>query len=169
MLSTEAPLAQCIESSESGGVSVLTEGAVLVAAEHIVGEAAHPGEDTWVVANAGLIFLEGDVTRVVQRVLDMPMVSDRGGGKACRCGGIGHIVCDLGGAAPKAGLGVTMVDIAGDADDSLDQRLPLGSDNIAGRTEYVGRPGFMPVAPRGDISVTAGGVPGDAGGFDILQ
>jgi len=169
MLSTEAPLGQGIESGESCGVSVLTAGAGLVTSEHIVGEAAHPGEDPWVVTDAGLIFLEGDVTRIMQRVLDVPVVLDCGSGKACRCGRVGHIVCDLGGAAPQAGLGITMQDIAGDSDDRLDQRLPLGSGHGAGRAEDVGCPGFMPVASSGDLSVTAGGVPGGAGGFDILQ
>lgn len=121
------------------------------------------------MTDAGLIFLEGDVTRVMQCVLDVPMASDCGGGKACRCGRVGHIICDFGGAAPQAGLGITMQDITGDAGDGLDQRLPLGSGNGAGRVEDVGCPGFMAVASSGDLSVTAGCVPGGAGGCDILQ
>ena len=40
MHSTEAPVGQGLESSESGGVSGLTEGAGSVTAQHIVGEAA---------------------------------------------------------------------------------------------------------------------------------
>jgi hypothetical protein len=74
------------------------------------------------------------------------VVPDCGGGEARRYGGIGHVVCDLGGAAPQAGLGISMEDLAGDADDRLDERFPLGSGNGAGRTEYVGRPGFVSVA-----------------------
>ena len=53
------------------------------------------------------------------------MVPDCGGGEARRYGRIGHVVCDLGGAAPEAGLGISMQDLAGDADDRFDQRLPL--------------------------------------------
>jgi hypothetical protein len=169
MLSTEAPLGQGIESGESCGVSVLTAGAGLVTAEHIVGEAAHPGEDPWVMTDAGLIFLESDVTRVVQRVLDVPVVSDCGGGEAGRYGGIGHVVSDLGGAAPQAGPGISMQDLAGDADDRFDERFPLGSGNGAGGAEYVGGPGFLSAAPRGDRGVAADGPPGSAGGFDFLQ
>src|SRR5271166_4282099 len=51
-LSTVAPLEQGIEATQSGGVSVLAEGADLVAAQNVVAEAAQPGEDTRVVANA---------------------------------------------------------------------------------------------------------------------
>jgi hypothetical protein len=45
-----------------------------------VGEAAQPCEDTRVATDAGLIFLESDVTSVVQRVLDIPVVPDCGDG-----------------------------------------------------------------------------------------
>ena len=44
---------------------------------------------------------------------------------ARRYGGIGHIVGDLGGAAPEPGPGIAMQDIAGDTDDDLDQWPPL--------------------------------------------
>ena len=70
------------------------------------------------MTDTGLIFLEGDIASVVQAVLDVPMAADCGGGAACRYGGIGHIVGDLGGAAPEAGLGISMQNIAGDADDN---------------------------------------------------
>ena len=85
-----------------------------------------------------MIFLESDVTSVVQRVFDVPVVPDCGGGEARRYGGIGDVVCDLGGAAPEAGLGITMQDLAGDADDRFDERFPLGCGNGAGRAEDVG-------------------------------
>jgi hypothetical protein len=49
-----------------------------------------------------------------------------------------------------------MQDIAGDADDTLDQGLPLGAGDSAGRAEDLGRPDFMPIAPGGDS-------------FDLLQ
>ena len=121
------------------------------------------------MTDTGLILLESDIAGVVQAVLDVPMASDCGGGMACRYGGIGHIVGDLGGAAPEAGLGISMQDIAGDADDDLDQWLPLGSSNRGGGAEYLGGPGFMSAAPGGDLGVAAGGVAGGADGFDILQ
>ena len=99
----------------------------------------------------------------------MPMAPDRGCGMACGNGGIGHVVGDLGGAAPEAGLGIAMQDIAGDADDDLDERLPLGSGDRSGGAEYLGRPGFMPAASGGDLGVAAGGIAGGADGFDVLQ
>jgi len=105
----------------------------------------------------------------MQRVLDVPVVPDCGGGEARRYGGIGRVVSDLGGATPQAGLGISMQDLAGDADDRFDERLPLGSGNGADRAEYVGRPGFVSVAPGGDRGVAADGPLGSAGGFDFLQ
>jgi hypothetical protein len=62
-----------------------------------------------------------------------------------------------------------MQDTSGDANDGLDQGLPLGSGNGAYGAEYVGGPGFMPAVPRGDGGVAAGGPAGSAGGLDFLQ
>src|SRR4029077_4744861 len=100
-LLTEAPLGQSIKPRQSGGVSVLTEGADFIPAQPVVSEAAQPGEDTGVVTYAGLIFLKGDIAGVVQRVLDVPVVSNRDGRGACRDAEIGHIICNLGCAGPQ--------------------------------------------------------------------
>jgi hypothetical protein len=62
-----------------------------------------------------------------------------------------------------------MQDTSGDANDGLDQELPLGSGNGACGAEYVGGPGFMPAVPGGDGGVAAGRSAGSAGGLDILQ
>jgi hypothetical protein len=62
-----------------------------------------------------------------------------------------------------------MQDTSGDANDGLDQRLPLGSGNGACGAEYVGGPGFMPAMPRGGGGVAAGGPTESAGSLDILQ
>ena len=62
-----------------------------------------------------------------------------------------------------------MQDTSGDANDGLDQELPLGSGNGACGAEYVGGSGFMPAVPGGDDGVAAGGSAGSAGGLDILQ
>ena len=118
------------------------------------------------MTDSGLILLESDGTGVVQCVLDGPVVPDC---EARRYGGIGHVVCDLGGAAPEAGLGISMQDLAGDADDRFDERFPLGCGNRAGRAEDVGRPGFVSVAPGADRGVAADGPLGSACGFDFLQ
>src|ERR1019366_5443855 len=85
-LSTDAPLGHGIEPGESGGVSVLAERSGLIAAQDLVAEAAYPGEASWVVTDAGLVLLEGDVAGVVQLVLDVPMASDGGCRVACRYG-----------------------------------------------------------------------------------
>ena len=87
------------------------------------------------MTDAGLIFLEGDIACVVQAVLDVPMASDCGSGMACRYGSIGHIVCDLGSSAPEAGAGISVQDIASEADDDINQRLPLGSSDGCGGIE----------------------------------
>ena len=105
----------------------------------------------------------------MQLVLDMPMASDSSVGTARRCRVIGQIISDLGRAAPQSGLGIAMQHIAGDANDMLDQGLPLGRGNGAGRAEYLGGPGFMPIAPFGDRRVAAGGTPRSAESFDLLQ
>ena len=121
------------------------------------------------MANARLILLKGDVADVVQRVLDMPVTSDCGGSQACRGGRIGHVVCHLGGAAPKPCLGISMQDTSGDANDGLDQVLPLGCGDNACSAEYVGGSGFMPAVTGGDGGIAARGPAGSAGGLDILQ
>jgi hypothetical protein len=64
-LSTDAPLGCCIESAERGGVSVLAERSGLIAAQYVVAEAADPGEHTWVMTDARLILLEGNVAGVM--------------------------------------------------------------------------------------------------------
>ena len=121
------------------------------------------------MTDTGLILLERNIAGVVQAVLDVPVASDCGGGMARRYGGIGHIVGNLGGAAPEAGLGISMQDIAGDADNGLDQWFPLGPSDCGVGAEYFGSPGFVSAAPGGDLGVAAGGVAGSADGFDILQ
>ena len=62
-----------------------------------------------------------------------------------------------------------MQDMSGDANDGLDQGLPLGSGYGACGAEYVGGSGFMPAVPGGDGGVAAGGPAGGACGLDILQ
>src|SRR5450432_511624 len=62
-----------------------------------------------------------------------------------------------------------MQDVAADADDILDQRLPLGVGNSGGCAEYLGGPGFMPVAAFGNRGVAAGGLCGTADSFDLLH
>ena len=104
----------------------------------------------------GLILLERDIACVVQLVLDMPMAADCGRGAVRRDWRIGDMICDLGTAAPQAGAGIAVQDIASDADHNLDHGLPLGSSNGACCSEYLRCPGLMPVAPFGDRSVAAG-------------
>ena len=62
-----------------------------------------------------------------------------------------------------------MQDMSGDANDGLDQGLPLGSGDGACGAEYVCGSGFMPAVPGGDGGVAAGGPAGGACGLDILQ
>ena len=168
-LLTEAPLGQSIKPRQSGGVPVLTEGADFIPTQHVVSEAAQPGEDTGVVTYAGLIFLEGDIANVVQRVLDVPVVSDCDGRVVCRDAEIGHIICNLRCATPQAILCTSLQDIAGDADEELDQGLPFSGGHSLGRAKYLNRPGLMSVSRDGDLGVGADGLLRGAGVFGILQ
>ena len=63
----------------------------------------------------------------MQRVLDVPMVADRGGAARRGCGEIGQIVRHLAGAAPQPGLGAAMQDRTVHADDVGDDGLPFGA------------------------------------------
>ena len=62
-----------------------------------------------------------------------------------------------------------MQDMSGDANDGLDQGLPLSSGDRACGAEYVGGPGFLPTVAGGDGGVAAGGSAESASGLDILQ
>ena len=168
-LLTEAPLGQSIKPRQTGGVSVLTEGAGFIVTQHVVSEAAQPGEDTGVVTYAGLILLKRDMERVVQRVLDVPVVPNCDGRGASRHAEIGHIICHLRCAAPQAILRTSLQDIAGDADEELDQGLPFSGGHSLGRAKYLDRPGLMSVSRDGDLGVSADGLLRGAGGFGILQ
>src|SRR5271165_6302991 len=143
-LSTVAPLEQGIEAAQSGGVSVLAEGADLVAAQNVVAKAAQPGEDTRVVA-------------------------DRGGAALRRGGEISQIVGHLAGAAPQTGLDAAMQDRTVHADDVLDPGLPLGAGNRGFRAKDLDGSGFMPVARVANRDVGAGRALGGAGGDGIVQ
>jgi hypothetical protein len=168
-LLTDAPLGQRIESGESGSVSVLVECSGLISPQDIVAKTAYPGKNTWIATDAGSILLEGDIPGIMQCIFDIPMVSDCDACVARRFGKIDQVVCHLGGAAPEAGLGTSMQDIAGDADDTFDQVLPFGVGNCAGRTEYVNGPDLTPIARFGDGGVAAGRMLAGAGSFSTLD
>jgi hypothetical protein len=62
-----------------------------------------------------------------------------------------------------------MQDMSSDANDGLDQGLPLGSGYGACGAEYVSGPGFVPAVSGGDGGVAAAGPARSACGLDILQ
>src|SRR5277367_6452805 len=97
------------------------------------------------------------------------MIADRAPRLACRGVKPGQIVCHLRGGAPEASPGTSVQDVTGDADDTLDQVLPFGVGNCAGRAEYVNGPGLTSIACFGDGGVTAGWTLGCAGSFGILH
>jgi hypothetical protein len=121
------------------------------------------------VTYAGLIFLKGDIAGVVQRVLDVPVVSNRDGRGACRDAEIGHIICNLGCAGPQTILCTSLQDIAGDADEELSQGLPLGGGHSLGRAKYRDRPGLMSISRDGDLGVSADRLLRGADGFGNPQ
>src|SRR5580658_4417802 len=119
--------------------------------------------------DAGVIFPESDITGVVQRVLDVPMAADSVASLTRGCSGIGNIIGNLRGSAPHAGLGAAMQHVAGNTNELLDQRAPLGLSHGTGGPEYVSRAGFLPIAALGDRSIAAFGVAGGTECFGLLQ
>ncbi len=64
---------------------------------------------------------------------------------------------------------MSLQDIAGDADDELDQGLPFSGGHSLGRAKYLDRPGLMSVSPDGDLGVSTDGLLRGASGFGNLQ
>jgi hypothetical protein len=62
----------------------------LIEAEDIVGGAAQPGEDSRRAADAGGVFVEGDVAGVVPLVFNTPVFANGVGGLAGKDGAIGQ-------------------------------------------------------------------------------
>jgi hypothetical protein len=95
--------------------------------QDVEGETACSCHDTGVVSDAAFVLIAGDVTDVVVTVFDAPMASD--GVAPCswrEAGGGGEVVGDLAALIPQAGGRGSEQGVAGDADDGLDEGLPLG-------------------------------------------
>ena len=73
----------------------------MVGFENVEGEAAQPGEDAGVGANAPAIFTQGDVTAVVRGILDLPVGADRLGSAGGGEWRAGEVKGGLGGAAQR--------------------------------------------------------------------
>lgn len=98
-----------------------------VFADDVEGEAAGSSHDAGVAADAAAIFVAGNVADIMVAVLDAPMASNGGGPRGRRkVGGGRDVVGDLTAFVPHAGSGGTEQGVAGDADDGLDEGLPLG-------------------------------------------
>jgi hypothetical protein len=54
----------------------------LITPQDVVGEGSQPGEGAWLLTDAGLILLEGDIASLVQPILDVPMASNCDSGVA---------------------------------------------------------------------------------------
>jgi hypothetical protein len=97
--------------------------------QDIEGETACPCHDAGVVTDATLVFVAGDVADVVVAVFDGPMSSDGVTPLGCcEVGGGREVVGDLAALIPQAGGGGSEQGVAGDADDGLDEGVPLGRD-----------------------------------------
>jgi hypothetical protein len=98
-----------------------------VFAHDVEGEAAGAGHDAGVIADATFVLVEGHVSNIVVAVFDAPMPADGCGPSGCReicCGR--DVEGDLPAFGPQAGCGRAQQGAAGDADDGLDVRMPLG-------------------------------------------
>src|SRR3954471_3344566 len=123
---------EAIEAVDGGAEAVLGERASAVGLEDVEGEAAEPGEDAGVDADARAILAHGDVTAVVGGVFDLPVVANGAGSADGGDGGAGEVECGLRGAAPEAGAGAAGEDVTLDADDGAEEGGPLGGGEGAG-------------------------------------
>lgn len=130
--------------------------------QDVEGETACSCHDTGVVSDAAFILIAGDVTDVVVAVFDAPMASD--GGAPCgwgEAGGRGEVVGDLAALIPQAGGRGSEQGVAGDANDGLDEGLPLGcSQGVADGKDL---DGAVLLAGAAGVACECGA--GRAGGF----
>ena len=127
-----------------------------VLAHDVEGEAAGAGHDAGIIADAAFVLVAGDITDIVIAVLDAPMSSDGGGpfGRREAVGGR-DVEGDLSALVPQAGSGGVEQGAPGDADDGLDEGLPLGLGQGVADQENLDRAIFLAgsafVARRGGI------------------
>jgi len=139
-----------------------------VLSHDIEGEAAGAGHDAGVVADTASVLVAGDIADIVVSVLDAPMPSDGGGPCGRReTGGGRDVVGDLAAFAPHARGGGAEQGVAGDADDGLDDGMPLGrGQGIAGGKDFDGAvllAGSAVVARKRGVGGTAVGGDGADG------
>jgi quercetin dioxygenase-like cupin family protein len=79
------------EAAERGGVTVLGDCVGLIEPQDIVSEAAHSREDAGVFSDARCVFAERDVTRVMELVLDAPVLANGDRGMVCIDQAVGQI------------------------------------------------------------------------------
>lgn len=109
-------------------------------AHDVEGEAAGSGHDAGVVADTAGVLVEGDVPDIVVSIFNAPMSSDGGGPLGgCETVGGGEIVGDFTTLIPHAGGGGPEQGAACDADDGVDEGMPLGrGQGIADREDVDG-------------------------------
>ena len=98
-----------------------------VFSQDVEGETACASHDAGVVADTAFVLVAGNVADMVVVVFDAPMAAD--GSTPCgwrEAGGGGEVGGDLAALIPQAGGGGSEQGVAGDADDGLDEGLPLG-------------------------------------------
>ena len=137
---TAVPVGQDVIEAESAIPEGLGHIGDTVLAHDIEGEAACAGHDAWVIADAAFVLVAGDVADIVVAVLDAPMASNGGGPFGRReTGGGRDVKGDLATLVPQAGGGGVKQGAAGDADDGLDEGLPLGpGQGVADREDLNG-------------------------------
>jgi hypothetical protein len=138
---------EVIDATDGSAEAVLRKRASAVGFENVEGKAAETGEETRIAANAGAILAHGDVAGVVRGVLNLPVVSDGGGGANSGDRGGGEIEGGLGGALPEPGFGAAGEDVALDADHGTDEGRPLGAGEGSGGIEDGDAALLLPVTP----------------------
>lgn len=94
--------------------------------QDVEGEAASAGHDAGVVADPATVLVEGNIPNIMVPILDAPMAPDGGGPCGRLESGRGReVVGDFSALVPHAGGGGAEQGTASDADDGLDEGLPV--------------------------------------------
>ena len=119
----------------------------MIALQDIVGEAAQSGEDAGIFPDSRGVLAESNITRVVRRVLDAPMLANGGSGGFGVERAAGQIERGFEAGFPVACCGLEVEDRALDPDDSGHMRLPFGSTDGRLGFEDGDGPCFVAVTP----------------------
>ena len=101
---------QVVDASEGSAASVLAQCSGPICLEDVEGETAQSGEHARVGADARAVFAQGDVSAVMEGILNLPVRADGLGGAGGGERGVRDVEGGLGCVAQQSGCGVAGVD-----------------------------------------------------------